>query len=360
MFFALSTVDVSGLANTGASARLQLFLEVLLECGFNEVRGLNPAGSLEQKVQGVVRALVACGEEILDPDSVVGGKLRAGLSKRLGSNNALSEMRNNRAFAQLTKVFKVLKVAEALGYLIDLGAEALVGDLRWTVRGQGRGQGIGNWHPTCDDIAEDAQRLYRNLVLDDRFTVGGSEDWYYLERNPQWEPATKRAVTPLTDCSNRHRTDLADNLKTAWNVSPAAYRILRDQILALNTDTEQTQPTDDQTPPPPTGTTISVRLAHSCGVREDGTVVCWGLNHEGSLDAPSGTFTSISVGWGHSCGIRGNGTVACWGNNEYGQLDAPEGRFTAVSAGSPHSCGLRGGRHRRLLGPQHQRAVGRT
>ncbi len=65
------------------------------------------------------------------------------------------------------------------------------------------------------------------------------------------------------------------------------------------------------------------------------------------LDAPEGTFSAISVGGpsyaghGHSCGIKTDGTVACWGNNDWGQSDAPEGTFTAISAGNAHTCGIR-------------------
>ena len=34
-------------------------------------------------------------------------------------------------------------------------------------------------------------------------------------------------------------------------------------------------------------------------------------------------FTSVTAGYYHSCGIRTDGTVVCWGNNEDGQLDTP-------------------------------------
>ena len=58
-------------------------------------------------------------------------------------------------------------------------------------------------------------------------------------------------------------------------------------------------------------------------------------------DAPSGPFTSVTAGGLHSCGIRTDNTVTCWGNNGAGQADAPSGAFTSVTAGSSHSCGIR-------------------
>ena len=80
---------------------------------------------------------------------------------------------------------------------------------------------------------------------------------------------------------------------------------------------------------------------HSCAVRADRTVACWGADSQGQTDAPTGEFTAVSAGYGHSCGIRTDGTVACWGADSQGQTNAPDGEFTAVSAGQWHTCGLR-------------------
>ena len=52
-----------------------------------------------------------------------------------------------------------------------------------------------------------------------------------------------------------------------------------------------------------------------CGVRSDGSVVCWGSNGDGRAVAPGGSFTQTSAGWRHSCGVRSDGAVVCWGNN---------------------------------------------
>ena len=81
-------------------------------------------------------------------------------------------------------------------------------------------------------------------------------------------------------------------------------------------------------------------FGHSCGVRTDGTVVCWGADADGQATPPQGTFTQVSAGGFHTCGVQTQGTVACWGNDEIGQATPPGGTFTQVSAGNSHTCGV--------------------
>ena len=88
-------------------------------------------------------------------------------------------------------------------------------------------------------------------------------------------------------------------------------------------------------------TAITSASTHSCAVGTNGAITCWGANDYGSLDAPSGRFVAIDSGGITSCAVRADGTVACWGDNYYGQTEAPGGAFSAVSAGGRHSCGLR-------------------
>ena len=47
----------------------------------------------------------------------------------------------------------------------------------------------------------------------------------------------------------------------------------------------------------------------------------------------------MSAGARHTCGVRTNGALACWGANDVGQATPPAGTFTAVSAGGDHTCG---------------------
>ena len=57
---------------------------------------------------------------------------------------------------------------------------------------------------------------------------------------------------------------------------------------------------------------------HSCGVRTDGTITCWGDNEFGQAASPDGTFTMVDAGEHHSCGIRPDGTITCWGGISMG------------------------------------------
>ena len=86
---------------------------------------------------------------------------------------------------------------------------------------------------------------------------------------------------------------------------------------------------------------VAVGELHSCGVGVDGAVVCWGDNSLGQVEAPSGVFGAVAAGAAHSCALRENGSVVCWGDNSLGQVEAPSGVFESVSAGDAHSCALR-------------------
>ena len=87
------------------------------------------------------------------------------------------------------------------------------------------------------------------------------------------------------------------------------------------------------------GGVITAGAFHSCAIRTDKTVTCWGHNDEGQTNVPGGPFTAISS-YLHTCGLRIDQTVTCWGSNIFGKADPPGGAFTSVSAGFAHSCGI--------------------
>ena len=69
--------------------------------------------------------------------------------------------------------------------------------------------------------------------------------------------------------------------------------------------------------PWPVGTFVSVSAGHThtCGIRTNGSVACWGLGLDGQASPPDGAFTSVSAGALHTCGVRTDGSVECWGRD---------------------------------------------
>jgi len=119
-------------------------------------------------------------------------------------------------------------------------------------------------------------------------------------------------------------------------------------------------------------TSVSAGASHSCAVRSDGALLCWGRNADGELGlgdarvsqrqpARVGTasdWISVTCGQQHTCGIRRGGTLLCWGGNTYAQVgvgrEAPDGvvlvideplevdlngGWLTVIAGAFHTCG---------------------
>jgi alpha-tubulin suppressor-like RCC1 family protein len=104
---------------------------------------------------------------------------------------------------------------------------------------------------------------------------------------------------------------------------------------------------------------------HTCAVRADGSLWCWGRNDAAQAGNPDLTMNptvptlvtsltgvvDVSAGGQHSCALLGTGAVACWGNNEAGQLgmaaSGPQAEPVTVAGlppvaelalGSRHSC----------------------
>ena len=88
-------------------------------------------------------------------------------------------------------------------------------------------------------------------------------------------------------------------------------------------------------------TAIDAGDGHTCALRADGTISCWGANEYGQADAPDGEFLAVSAGGQHSCAIRTDRTVLCWGSVYPRPFEAASEEFQSVSAGFGHTCGLR-------------------
>jgi alpha-tubulin suppressor-like RCC1 family protein len=58
---------------------------------------------------------------------------------------------------------------------------------------------------------------------------------------------------------------------------------------------------------------VSAGAYHTCGVRTDDRLACWGYNGSGRASPPPGTFKTVSAGSNYTCGVRTDELVACWG-----------------------------------------------
>lgn len=79
---------------------------------------------------------------------------------------------------------------------------------------------------------------------------------------------------------------------------------------------------------------VSAGYYHSCAVRDNGTVACWGGGDDGQLGNGTNTHTvntyvtvsnlsdaiKVTSGAKHSCALKSDGTVVCWGNDGSGRL----------------------------------------
>ncbi|WP_199589880.1 RCC1 domain-containing protein, partial [Lujinxingia litoralis] len=117
---------------------------------------------------------------------------------------------------------------------------------------------------------------------------------------------------------------------------------------------------------------VSAGGQHTCGVKEDGSLWCWGYNTAGQVISASGSASSyntpqdvseglswlqVATGSTHTCGITSDEALYCWGLSIDGQLgtgtpvddrtrvEITSGgttidTFVAVAAGDAHTCAV--------------------
>jgi len=132
-------------------------------------------------------------------------------------------------------------------------------------------------------------------------------------------------------------------------------------------------------------TDIALRFQHACALASDKSLWCWGWNFEGQLGqadkappmknppddpaltqiahpmqvVPGNAFRAVDTGDGHTCAIRTDGALFCWGRNNALELGLEEVSppiqtrapkqvgnatdWTQIQAGQDSTCGVRGG-----------------
>lgn len=118
------------------------------------------------------------------------------------------------------------------------------------------------------------------------------------------------------------------------------------------------------------GIQVDVGWYHNCALLEDNTVQCWGSNGQGNLGLGDSSIREvytptpvpglsdiIEISLGsvahHTCALRSNGTVYCWGDNLFGQLGdgTTEDRYSPtlvneltdavqIAVGQTYSCAV--------------------
>ncbi len=175
--------------------------------------------------------------------------------------------------------------------------------------------------------AEVAAFLYRSAGR----PTTGAHSFADVLKGWQHAPVSWLATTGITTGTSPS-TFSPDKTLTRADLVTFLYRYQGEPDVAVDPATPICDPTSFKS--------VAAGGLHSCGVRSDDVIACWGDDYWGQTHAPSGTFQHVSSGASHSCAIATNNTVTCWGNNHRGQTDAPSGEFAAVSAGASHTCAI--------------------
>ncbi len=116
-----------------------------------------------------------------------------------------------------------------------------------------------------------------------------------------------------------------------------------------------------------TWTELAAGFNHTCALRQDGSLWCWGRNAQGQLgdgtttprqepqqilSAGADDWIGVAASGEFTCGLRASGALFCWGRNDSAQLGlgdvvspvtSPQqvgSFFKSIDAGANHACGV--------------------
>lgn len=115
-------------------------------------------------------------------------------------------------------------------------------------------------------------------------------------------------------------------------------------------------------PPAASWRRVGAGARHTCGIKADDSMWCWGASDDGRLgtgmsasSSPrqvEGSWETVAVGAAHACATNNARETRCFGDNAFGQLGLgtltdvhvptplSEGGWTQLAAGGRHTCGI--------------------
>jgi hypothetical protein len=281
---------------------------------------------------------------------------------------------NSAAFANDFAVTVLASNDPVAGIGDDVTALGRAGELSWS------GDGLsyqGAYEASLTEPIQDvAGTTYRAITADQCAVRTNGSLWCWgLNTNgevgtgdvvsPQWSPVqlgsvlTWKQVTTGAGHACATRTDF-----TLWCWG----NNLDGQI--GNVAATNPQLTPIQVPGGAVWASVSADSSTTCAIRTSGALYCWGGNTGGQvgnggvvspqptpvLIAGGNVWATVSADWGHTCAIRTNGTLWCWGGNNYGQVGigsvvTPQSTpiqeitgattWATVATGIAHTCATR-------------------
>lgn len=167
----------------------------------------------------------------------------------------------------------------------------------------------------------------------------------------QWQLSTDSGTT----WANINGATAASHTTPATAVSDSGqrYRVVASNASGTVNSNAATLSVTAATQAHTVNTPVAAAFRHTCALKSDATLSCWGYNSSAQLGSGNRNsyfvpnpvaglsgVTSVATGANESCAIHGGGTLSCWGNTSVLLPVAVAGYagVQAVSVGSAHKC----------------------